>query len=83
MSRMIRSGFFRGRPGPRRGTATVSRLFDKYVVDGLVNLIGWINMLLNRIATSFQTGFIQRYALMTILGIVVIIFIYYNGLLKF
>jgi hypothetical protein len=32
--------------------------------------------LLNRIATSFQTGFIQRYALMTILGIVVIILIY-------
>jgi NADH-quinone oxidoreductase subunit L len=76
-------GAVNGAAATTRGTATVSRLFDKYVVDGLVNLVGWINMLLNRIATSFQTGFIQRYALMTILGIVVIIFIYYNGLLKF
>jgi NADH-quinone oxidoreductase subunit L len=65
-----------------RGTSTLSKLFDTYVVDGLVNLIGWINMLLNRIATSFQTGQVQRYALMTLFGIVVIILIYYNGLLK-
>ena len=55
--------------------------FDKYVVDGLVNLVGWINMGLNRIATSFQTGLVQRYALVAVLGIVVFILIYYNGLL--
>jgi NADH-quinone oxidoreductase subunit L len=76
-------GAVNGTAATTRGTATISRLFDKYVVDGLVNLIGWINMLLNRIATSFQTGFIQRYALMTIFGIVVIILIYYKGLLEF
>ncbi len=75
-------GAVNGTAASTRGTATVSRLFDKYVVDGLVNLVGWINMLLNRIATSFQTGFIQRYALMTIFGIVVIVFIYYKGLIK-
>jgi NADH-quinone oxidoreductase subunit L len=69
-------GAVNGTAASTRGTATVSRLFDKYIVDGLVNLVGWINMLLNRIATSFQTGFIQRYALMTIFGIVVIILIY-------
>ena len=73
-------GAVNGTAATTRGTATVSRLFDKYVVDGLVNLVGWINMLLNRIATSFQTGYIQRYALMAIFGIVVIILIYYKGL---
>jgi len=66
-----------------RGTAAVSRVFDKYVVDGLVNFVGWINMLLNRVATSFQTGLVQRYALAAVFGIVVFILIYYNGLLNF
>jgi NADH-quinone oxidoreductase subunit L len=76
-------GAVNGTAATTRGTATLSKLFDTYVVDGLVNLIGWINMLLNRIATSFQTGQVQRYALMTVFGIVVIILIYYNGLFKF
>jgi hypothetical protein len=49
-------------------------------VDGLVNLVGWINMRLNRIATSFQTGLVQRYALAAIFGILAFILIYYNGL---
>ena len=66
-----------------RGTATLSRLFDTYIVDGLVNLVGWINMKLNRIATSFQTGLVQRYVLAAVVGIVVFILIYYNGLLNF
>ena len=66
-----------------RGTATLSRLFDTHIVDGLVNFVGWINMKLNSVATSFQTGLIQRYALATVVGIVVIILIYYNGLLNF
>jgi NADH-quinone oxidoreductase subunit L len=66
-----------------RGTASGSGLFDKYVVDGLVNLIGRINMALNRVVTSFQTGLVQRYAFAAVLGIVVFILIYYNGLLHF
>ncbi len=76
-------GAVNGTATTTRGTATLSRLFDAYVVDGLVNLIGWINMLLNRIVTSFQTGLVQRYALVAILGIVIFILIYYNGLLNF
>ncbi len=76
-------GAVNGTAATTRGTATVSKLFDKYVVDGLVNLIGWINMLLNRIATSFQTGLVQRYALAAVFGIVVFILIYYNDLLRF
>jgi NADH-quinone oxidoreductase subunit L len=76
-------GAVNGTATTTRGTATLSRLFDAYVVDGLVNLIGWINMLLNRVFTSFQTGLVQRYALAAVLGIVVFVLIYYNGLLKF
>lgn len=74
-------GAVNGVAASTRGTATLSKLFDTYVVDGLVNLIGGINMLLNRIATSFQSGLVQRYALVAVVGIVVFILIYYNGLL--
>jgi len=76
-------GAVNGTAATTRGTATLSKLFDTYVVDGLVNFVGWINMALNRVATSFQTGLIQRYVLVTVVGIVVFILIYYNGLLNF
>ena len=76
-------GAVNGTAATTRGTATLSSLFDKYIVDGLVNFIGWINMRLNRIATSFQTGLVQRYALAAVVGIVVFILIFYNGLLGF
>jgi NADH-quinone oxidoreductase subunit L len=74
-------GAVNGAAATTRGTAWLSSLFDKYIVDGLVNLIGWFNMVLNRIVTSFQTGLVQRYALVSVLGIIVFILIYYNGLL--
>jgi NADH-quinone oxidoreductase subunit L len=73
-------GAVNGTAATTRGTATLSSLFDKYIVDGLVNFIGWINMRLNRIATSFQTGLVQRYALAAVVGIVVFILIFYSGL---
>jgi NADH-quinone oxidoreductase subunit L len=75
-------GAVNGTAATTRGTATVSRIFDKYVVDGLVNLVGWINMALNRLATSLQTGLVQRYALGAVIGILVVILIYYNELFK-
>jgi NADH-quinone oxidoreductase subunit L len=59
-----------------RWTASLSKLFDTYVVDGLVNLVGGINMLMNRVVTSFQTGLIQRYVLIAMVGIVVIILLF-------
>ncbi len=76
-------GAVNGTAATTRGSASLSGLFDKYVVDGLVNLIGWINMRLNRIATAFQTGLVQRYALVAVFGIVVIVLIYYNELFRF
>ncbi len=76
-------GAVNGTAATTRGTAIISKTFDMYVVDGLVNLVGWVNMLLNRVATSFQTGLVQRYALAAVFGIVVFILIYYNDLLRF
>jgi NADH-quinone oxidoreductase subunit L len=47
----------------------LSHMFDKYVVDGLVNLVGWSagegSFALRRI----QTGLIQNYALLMVLGV--------------
>ncbi len=74
-------GAVNGAAATTRGTASLSRLFDTYIVDGLVNLVGRINMLLNRIVTSFQTGLVQRYALVAVLGVIVFILVFYNGLL--
>jgi len=74
-------GAVNGTAATTRGTATLSGLFDKYFVDGLVNLVGWINMRLNRIVASFQTGLVQRYALVAVLGVIVFVLIYNNGLL--
>jgi NADH-quinone oxidoreductase subunit L len=76
-------GAVNGTAATTRGTATVSRLFDTYVVDGLVNLVGRINMTLNRFATSLQTGLVQRYFLGAVFGILIFILIYFNGLFKF
>jgi NADH-quinone oxidoreductase subunit L len=73
-------GAVNGTAATTRGTATVSRLFDQYVVDGLVNFVGWVNMALNRIAAALQTGLVQRYALGAVFGIVLFILFYYNGL---
>ena len=75
-------GAVNGAAATTRGTATLSKLFDTYVVDGLVNFIGWISMAFNRVATSLQTGLVQRYALGAIFGMVVFILIYYNDFLK-
>ncbi len=76
-------GAVNGTAATTRVTALLSGFFDKYVVDGLVNLVGWINMRLNRIATSFQTGLVQRYALAAVFGIIVFVLIYYNELFGF
>ncbi len=75
-------GAVNGTAATTRVTATVSRIFDKYVVDGLVNFVGWLNMALNRIATSFQTGLVQRYALAAVVGIIVFVLIFYNDFVR-
>jgi NADH-quinone oxidoreductase subunit L len=75
-------GAVNGTARTTRITASLSGFFDKYVVDGLVNLVGWINMILSRIASSMQSGLIQRYALAAVFGIVVLVLVYFNSMFR-
>ena len=49
--------------------AWVSHVVDKYVVDGLVNLVGWITQECSYIFRRLQTGLIQNYALLMLIGV--------------
>ena len=43
--------------------------FDKYVVDGVVNLVGWICQEGSYVFRRLQTGLIQNYAFATLAGV--------------
>ncbi|MEM1126979.1 MAG: NADH-quinone oxidoreductase subunit L [Bacteroidota bacterium] len=47
--------------------------FDKYVVDGFVNGIGWVTGALGRGLRLIQTGVVQNYALAIVVGVVLVI----------
>ena len=46
-----------------------SSLTDRTVVDGLVNLVGWIVQESSLAFRKFQTGLVQNYALLMLFGI--------------
>jgi len=48
-----------------------SHMFDKHVVSGLVNLLGWITGRASFFVRILQTGLIQNYALVMVLGLFV------------
>jgi NADH-quinone oxidoreductase subunit L len=60
-----------------RFSAWISHLLDKYLVDGLVNLIGWTagegSYLLRRV----QTGLLQNYALVMVFGVFAFLTLYF------
>jgi NADH-quinone oxidoreductase subunit L len=56
--------------------AKISNLWDKYVVDLLVNATGWISKGGSLILRTFQTGFWQNYVLVFVLGVFVIFAFY-------
>ena len=65
-----------GRGGLTQIASWVSHMFDKHVVDGLVNLAGW-----RTAASSFgfrrvQTGLVQNYALLMVAGVFVFLTVY-------
>ena len=49
--------------------AWVSHMADKYVVDGAVNLIGWTARQGSHLLRRVQTGLVQNYALLMLLGV--------------
>ena len=56
--------------------AQVSNLWDKYVVDLLVNATGWVTKAGSIVLRTAQTGFWQNYALVFALGLFVILLFY-------
>lgn len=70
----------RGVDGGVNGVAWVAviiskakRLFDNYIVDGLVNLSGATFMAVGRTGRKVQTGLVQNYALVLLFGVVVLV----------
>jgi len=53
--------------------AKLSYVLDQNVIDGLVNLVGWIPRFGGRLLRSLQTGMVQFYALAMVLGLLVLI----------
>ena len=58
------------------GTAFLSGFFDKYVVDGLVNAVGWILHRGSHFFRRLQTGLVSQYALVVAVGMFVLVFFY-------
>ncbi len=58
-----------------RASAWVFDLIDKYVVDGIVNLVGWTASETSYVLRRVQTGLIQNYALATLLGVFMFVFL--------
>jgi NADH-quinone oxidoreductase subunit L len=64
-------------------TATIGRAFSKAsawfdlkVVDGLVNLSAYISQKLGTLLKQTQTGLIQTYLVLTVLGLIILIYIF-------
>jgi NADH-quinone oxidoreductase subunit L len=57
-------------------SAWVSHMIDKYVVDGLVNLVGWSAGEGSYGLRRIQTGLVQNYALLMVLGVFAFLTVY-------
>jgi NADH-quinone oxidoreductase subunit L len=58
---------------PLRLVALVSYWFDRFVIDGLVNFCGHAPLVFGSILRSLQSGMVQFYALVMVLGTLVLI----------
>jgi NADH-quinone oxidoreductase subunit L len=60
---------------PLRGVTAFCRIFDQYVLDGLVDLFGHIPRLLGARFRPVQNGLVQFYALAMVLGLTVFLLV--------
>ncbi len=58
------------------GIAAFVGAFDRYVVDGLVNAVAWLTLMLGRAARSLAVGSAQAYAMVMFAALVVGMLIY-------
>jgi NADH-quinone oxidoreductase subunit L len=59
-----------------RITSWFSHIFDTYVVDGLVNLVGWVTGESSLATRKMQTGLVQNYALLMLFGVFAFLAVY-------
>jgi len=59
------------------GVSLLSGFFDKYAVDGLVNLIGWLMKAGSRFFRSVQTGVVSQSATALVLGVLALSVFYF------
>ncbi len=57
------------------GLAKLSDLFDRYVIDGVVNGIAYLGANTGGVIRKAQSGNVQRYASIIIIGLVILIFL--------
>ena len=57
-------------------SAWFSSLTDRTVVDGLVNLVGWVVQESSHVFRRLQTGLVQNYALLMLLGVFAFVSVY-------
>jgi len=57
-------------------TSWISHLVDKYLVDGLVNLVGGVLERSSFVFRRVQTGLVQNYALVMLVGVFVFVSVY-------
>ncbi|CAN5637482.1 NAD(P)H-quinone oxidoreductase subunit 5 [soil metagenome] len=74
--RTVVDGGVNGSAALTRMGAWASHMFDKYVVDGLVNLVGWGASEGSFLTRRLQTGLLQNYALLTVAGVFVFLTVY-------
>ena len=53
--------------------AELSYLLDRYLVDGLVNAVGWLPKAAGRLLRRSQTGMLQSYALAMAVGVLILL----------
>ncbi len=58
---------------PCHGLAAAAFAFDRYVVDGLVNLVGWLPKGAGAVMRGLQVGLVPFYGLAMILGVITLL----------
>jgi NADH-quinone oxidoreductase subunit L len=56
--------------------SVISRWFDVHVVDGLVNFSGWITGRLGSLLRNVQTGKVQNYMMLVLIGTILMALVY-------
>jgi NADH-quinone oxidoreductase subunit L len=72
----IVDGLVNGTRNATLGLSYISNVHDRFVVDGLVNLTGAVTTWFHRLFSRVQTGMIQTYLSIMLLGVFILIAYY-------